>query len=385
MSIIVQKFGGTSTNTYEKRDMIQARVEQAKAEGHQVACVVSAMGRRGEPYATDTLLDLVLAEYSDVSLREMDMIAVCGEHIAGSIIAAHLQKGGHKACYLTGQQAGILTNGNYTESDLVKFDPSRLEELIAEGYTPLVGSGQGYADKGELCMLGRGGGDTSAAILGVGLQADETVIYTDVSHIMTADPRVVPNARKLESISYQNCADMAHNGAKVVHPRAVEIAAKRPEMALYIRGLNSTERGTLIGPGVDGEPRCVGAAAQTGDVLVEAAMEGELAQACINAGLELTAAQANGKECFVVSAKDARRFRYLMNETGKAPVVTEDLTRVSLIGDKLDEMDDVLGRICAQAEGGAIASRFTSGACSVWVAGDGKGTLLKVHKEFLEG
>lgn len=385
MSIVVQKFGGTSTNTSEKRDLIQARVEQAKAEGRQVACVVSAMGRRGEPYATDTLLDLILNEYPDVSLREMDMIAVCGEHIAGAIVAAHLQKGGHKACYLTGQQAGIYTDGNYTESELISFNPERLEELLGQGYTPIVGSGQGYADKGEICMLGRGGGDTSAAILGVGLQADETVIYTDVNGVMTADPRIVPNARLLKNISYQNCADMAHNGAKVVHPRAVEIAAKRPEMALYIRGLSSSERGTLIGSGADGEPRGVGAAVQAGDVLVEAAMESELAQLCIKSGLELTAAQKNGRNCFVVSTKDARRFRYLMNEKGENPSILGELTRVSLIGDKLDKMNDIQEQMCALAEGGAIASRFTPGACSVWVANDGKSTLLKVHKKFLEG
>ena len=117
------------------------------------------------------------------------------------------------------------------------FDPARLRELLADGCLPLVGSGQGYADKNEVCMIGRGGGDTTSAILGVGLEADEVDIYTDVNGVMTADPRVVPEARLLERISYQNCADMAHNGAKVVHPRAVEIAAQRPEMALYVRCL----------------------------------------------------------------------------------------------------------------------------------------------------
>lgn len=384
MSIIVQKFGGTSTNSYEKRDLIQARMEQALAQGHQVAAVVSAMGRRGEPYATDTLIDLALAENPNVSLREMDLIAVCGEQIAGAVIAAHLQKGGHKACYLSGQQAGIYTDGKYTDAELVRFDPARLRELLADGCLPLVGSGQGYADKNEVCMIGRGGGDTTSAILGVGLEADEVDIYTDVNGVMTADPRVVPEARLLERISYQNCADMAHNGAKVVHPRAVEIAAQRPEMALYVRGLRSTEKGTLICAGEGSASKYVGVASQSGEVLVEAPMDSPLAQACLAGGLELVEVRAGGKPCFVISSKDVRRFQYLLAERGETPALRAELTRVSLIGDGLDRLSGVEAGMCDLAESGPAAARLNSGCCSVWVEGDGKETLRRAHRVFME-
>ena len=129
----------------------------------------------------------------------------------------------------------------------------------------------------------------------------------------------------------------------------------------------------------------VGQSVKAGDVLVDASSGSELADACRKGGLELTDAQVDGHGCFVVSSKDARRFRYLLAERAEKPSLREDLTRVSLIGDKLDQLENVPGRMNALAEGGAIASRFTPGCCSVWVSGDGKSTLLQAHKEFLEG
>ena len=385
MNIVVQKFGGTSTNTPAARALLCERARQRMADGYHVVGVVSGMGRRGDPYATDTLLEMLYEVNPDVSLREMDMIAVCAEQIGGAVVAAHLQREGIRARYLTGQQAGIWTTGTYIESELKRFDPSRILELLSEGAVPLVGSGQGVGEKNEITMLGRGGGDTTAAILGVGLGATCVEIFTDVDGVLTADPRIVPGARLIPRISFQNCADMARSGAKVMHPRAVEIAAERPEMALFVRGLGSGDAGTLICRSDSGTPCPVGVASQQGELLVDEPADGVLADACRARGLEpVPAAMPGDLPRFALGAKDARRFRYLLNDMGAAPRVRSGLTRVSLIGDQLDCLPGAFDEFFALT-GGAAAYRLTPGCLTAWVDGDGVQAIRRVHRTFIEG
>ncbi|NLX90118.1 MAG: aspartate kinase [Firmicutes bacterium] len=245
MKIVVQKYGGTSVSTPEKREMVVRRVAEARENGYQVAVVVSAMGRNGDPYSTDTLKSLVLQEHNDVSLRELDLIMSCGEIISATIVAATLVKKGIISRALTGSQAGLLTDGCYGEAEVVDCRPEKVKESLAKGEVPVIAGFQGTDSKGEVNTLGRGGSDTTAVILGAALKAEKVEIYTDVAGIMTADPVLLKEARIIEQITYGEVCQLAYEGAKVIHPRAVEVAM-RNNIAVVVRNPDDSSRGTLI-------------------------------------------------------------------------------------------------------------------------------------------
>lgn len=246
MEILVQKFGGTSVASEESRKHVYKKIEDAVDRGYALVVVVSAMGRSGDPYATDTLLNLIKKDYSSASKRELDIIFSCGENISGTIIASNLQKRGYRSVYLSGEQAGIITDENYSDAKIIRVENEKIMSLLNEGNIVVVGGGQGVSEKGDITTLGRGGSDTTGCALGVALDAYEIDIYTDVEGIMTADPRKVKNAMLLDKISYDDCCNMAYKGAKVIHPRAVEIALKKPEIKLYVKSTFSDKIGTLI-------------------------------------------------------------------------------------------------------------------------------------------
>ena len=246
MGLLVQKFGGTSTATPESRALLYQKALEAAAE-NQLIVVVSAMGRVGAPYATDTLLNMLKDEYAETEKRELDMIFNCGEAIAGCLIAAGLQKRGKRAAYLTGWQAGIITEKKYTDAGILRIERKRLNDYLNQGFIVLVGGGQGITEDGEITTLGRGGSDTTACSIGVAVDADRIEVYTDVNGIMTADPRVVENAVLLPSISHTDCINFANCGAKVMHPRAVEAGRQKEHIPLYVKSTFSDQVGTLIG------------------------------------------------------------------------------------------------------------------------------------------
>ena len=221
MRIIVQKFGGTSVATPEIRDLVVKKVEKARLQGYNPVVVVSAMGRKGESYATDTLIDIARTANRNIASRELDQIMCCGEMISAVIMTSTLQAAGIDAIMMTGGQAGIITDNTFNNARILKVDPSRMTAFIKMGKVPVVCGFQGMTVDGEFTTLGRGGSDTTAAALGSALNAEMVEIYTDVDGIMTADPRIVRNAKILESISYGEVCQLAHQGAKVIHPRAV--------------------------------------------------------------------------------------------------------------------------------------------------------------------
>jgi aspartate kinase len=245
MRIVVQKFGGTSVASPETRELVVGKIAKAQEQGFQSVVVVSAMGRKGDRYATDTLIDLAHGAYKTVNCRELDLMMCCGEIISAVVMAGTLQAAGIDAVVLTGGQAGIMTDSNYSSARILKIDPSRIHSLLKLGKTPVVCGFQGMTADGELTTLGRGGSDTTAAALGAALNARMVEIYTDVDGIMTADPRIVDNARILDVISYSEVCQLAHQGAKVIHPRAVEIAMQK-SIPLIVKSTFSDMPGTLI-------------------------------------------------------------------------------------------------------------------------------------------
>lgn len=251
MKVLVQKFGGTSVSTPERRKQVVAKILAAKAAGFSPVVVVSAPGRVGEPYATDTLLALAHEECPSIGKREQDMIMACGEIVAGVVVVGALKSAGTDAVFLTGQQAGIITTMTHGDAQVIRINPDNILAQLAAGRIAVVAGFQGVSESGEITTLGRGGSDTSAAALGAAIGAAVVEIYTDVNGIMTADPRMVPTACVIPFISPQEAYQMAFQGAKVIHPRAVEVAL-RHRLPLRIKCTFSDAEGTLIANGEDG-------------------------------------------------------------------------------------------------------------------------------------
>ncbi|MBE6049002.1 MAG: aspartate kinase, partial [Clostridium sp.] len=218
MKIIVQKFGGTSVSTKERRKNVIKKVKKAMQDGFSPVVVVSAMGRKGEPYATDTLLSLVTDSFKKENKLAADLLMCCGEFISSVVMSNDLEDSGIEAVPLTGGQAGIITDDNFNSASLKDVKNKKILQILSEGKVPVVTGFQGMTEDGFFTTLGRGGSDTSAAILGVALEAEKIEIYTDVDGIMTADPRIVKDASLINVISYDEVFQLADQGAKVIHP-----------------------------------------------------------------------------------------------------------------------------------------------------------------------
>lgn len=243
MKIIVQKFGGTSVKDEQSRLRALSHVKNAINDGYKVVVVVSAMGRMGDPYATDTLQGLV--NLTNISNRELDLLLSCGETLSAIVFSNLLNETGMTAIALTGAQAGFRTNDEHTNAKIVEMKCSRIHEEFENHDVVVVAGFQGQSISGEVTTLGRGGSDTSAAALGAALLADYIDIFTDVEGVMTADPRIVEDARPLSIMTYNEICNLAHQGAKVIHPRAVEIAMQA-KVPLRVRSTYSDSTGTLI-------------------------------------------------------------------------------------------------------------------------------------------
>jgi aspartate kinase len=203
------------------------------------------MGRKGDPYATDTLIKLAEDVDKELPRREKDLLMSCGEVISGAVVAATLQSHGLRSVLYTGGQAGIVTNDEFGEARILRVEPGRLRRELQAGRVVVVTGFQGVTEDGQLTTLGRGGSDTTAAALGVALNAEAVDIFTDVEGVMTADPRLVEDARILDTVTYTDIAQLAHEGAKVIHPRAVEIAMRK-NIPLRVKSTFSDAPGTLV-------------------------------------------------------------------------------------------------------------------------------------------
>lgn len=251
--IKVMKFGGTSVATAKNRMLAALKVVSAKEQGYKPVVVVSAIGRKGDPYATDTLIGMLREIDPNVEpdSREVDLLMACGEILSSAIFAHTLKTLGHPAMSFRGGQAGIRTDGVYGNARIVGINPVSIFQCIEKGAIPVVCGFQGVyvsgdgAPGGELTTLGRGGSDTTASAMGAALNADAVEIFTDVEGVKTADPDMVKDAPTLRKVTYDEVAEIAHLGAKVVHPRAAEIAMKF-DIPLWVKSTFSDDEGTEI-------------------------------------------------------------------------------------------------------------------------------------------
>lgn len=240
MALIVQKYGGTSVGTTERIKNVARRVAQSRAAGDQIVVVVSAMSG-----VTDGLIKLSKEITPLPSEREMDMLLATGEQQTIALTAIALHAAGIPAVSLTGAQAGIVTDGVHTKAKIQNITPAQVHRLLDAGNVVIVAGFQGQTDEGQITTLGRGGSDLTAIALAAALKADLCQIYTDVDGVYTADPRIVPSARKLQEISYDEMLELAGAGTKVMQLRSVEFA-KKFKVVFEVRSSLNENPGTIV-------------------------------------------------------------------------------------------------------------------------------------------
>lgn len=240
MALIVQKYGGTSVGTVERIHRVAERVERAQKDGHQVVVVLSAMS--GE---TDRLLKLAHEVTGAPDERELDMLLSTGERVTIALLAMELRGRGVNARSFTGRQVGIHTDSAHTKARISRVTADRIKEALSAGVIPVVAGFQGINASSDVTTLGRGGSDLTAVALAAALKADRCIIYTDVDGVYTADPNIVPAARRLDKISYEEMLEMASLGAKVLQSRSVEFAAKY-SVPVEVNSSFKEGKGTLV-------------------------------------------------------------------------------------------------------------------------------------------
>jgi len=238
--LIVQKYGGTSVGGLDRIENVANRVAKARKEGHDLVIVVSAMS--GE---TNKLIGYAEHFSTTPAKKEMDMLLSSGERVTAALLSIALQSKGFDAVAMTGRQAGIVTDDLHTFARIESIDPSAMQDAIKENKIIVVAGFQGVNKNGSVTTLGRGGSDLSAVALAAALHADQCEIYSDVDGIYTTDPRIEPNAKKLDVISYDEMLELASLGAKVLQSRSVELA-KKLNVKLYAKSSFSDDKGTLI-------------------------------------------------------------------------------------------------------------------------------------------
>ena len=264
MAIVVQKYGGSSVADVDRIRKVADRVAATKAAGKDVVVVVSAMGG-----TTDELLALAKRLTESPSRRELDMLLSAGERISMALLSMALNARGVPAVSFTGSQSGIVTNDSHTNARIVEVRPFRVQDELERGKVVIVAGYQGVSYKKEITTLGRGGSDTTAVALAAALDAEACEIYSDVEGVYTADPRVVPDARRLAELSYEEMQELAESGAKVLNAQAVEFAKERG-IAIYARATRGGEETVvrMLPPRAPG--RVVGVASETGLVSLSA-------------------------------------------------------------------------------------------------------------------
>jgi aspartate kinase len=249
VALVVQKYGGSSVQDAERIKRVAERIVRTAKEGHDVVVVASAMGD-----TTDELIELAEQVSPSPPPRELDMLLTAGERISNALLAMAIHALGAEARSFTGSQAGMITTSKHGDARIVEVNPGRLKTALAEGAIVLVAGFQGMSgDSKEITTLGRGGSDTTAVALAAALQADVCEIYTDVDGVFTADPRIVSNARHLDTVCYEEMLELAACGAKVLHLRAVEYA-RRYHVPLRVRSSYNDKPGTLVAGSMEDIP-----------------------------------------------------------------------------------------------------------------------------------
>ncbi len=346
VALIVQKYGGTSVGSIERIHRVADRVVLAQREGHRIVVVLSAMS--GE---TDRLLKLAHEATPVPDERELDMLLSTGERVTIALLAMELRGRGINAQSFTGRQVGIITDSAHTKARIARVSAERIRKALAEGVIPIVAGFQGINEQSDVTTLGRGGSDLSAVALAAALKADRCIIFTDVDGVYTADPNIVPAARRIDKISYEEMLEMASLGAKVLQTRSVEFAAKF-NVSVEVNSSFKEGKGTLVTK-EDTDMEAAAVAGVTGDRNqakitivgvpdkpgVAARIFGTVAEAHINVDMIIqNVSQAAMTDLsFTVPRADLKKAVPIIQAVAKdidakSVSVTEAIAKVSLIG-----------------------------------------------------
>lgn len=404
MRIIVQKFGGTSLATTELRSRVCDIISASKEDGVGLVVVVSAMGRKNAAYATDTLIAMVKDINDSPSSREMDMLMACGETISGIVLANQLSARGIKASFLTGAQAGLVTDNNHGNAHILYINTKRVMEYLEHGEVVVVAGFQGLSENGELTTLGRGGSDTTASALGIALNAEYIDIFTDVEGIMTADPRIVEDAQLLDCVTYNEICQLAREGAKVVHPRAIEIAMEKG-IPLRVRGTLNDSTGTIVAHNiykVDEPVRIISDRLITGITYTSniAQIKIKIDSASNGESIELTVFKSMADEgisidfitvgpdniMFTVERDSAEKTRMLLMDIGVVPEIEMECAKVAIVGAAMTGIPGIMSRVVeALAEAEVPILQSGDSYTNIWclVKKENMEKAVKVlHKKF---
>ena len=396
MDIIVQKFGGTSVSTEERRKQVIKKISKAIESGLKPVVVVSAMGRAGEPYATDTLLSLVYDNFKENNKAAQYLLMCCGEIISSVVMCNDLYKHGITAVPLTGGQAGIITNSNFTDAQSIKVDTTNIMKIVESGKVPVITGFQGVTENGFFTTLGRGGSDTSACILGVALKAKEIAIYTDVDGIMTADPRVVEDASLINEMTYNEVFQLADHGAKVIHPKAVEIA-KRGNVPLIIKNTMSECKGTVIKSNVSEEEKRLisGITHLNNRIQVRVRLSENRDSKSYRSLLKLLAKNHISldlinifpeHQMFTIDASEKEKLNEIMNKAGIKYSIIEGCSTIAIVGAGMNGVPGVMASIINTLTSNEIeVLQTTDSNMTIWCliyTSKVKEAIRLLHKEF---
>jgi len=407
MSTIVQKYGGSSVADVVKLKQVADRVMRTRRDGHDVVVVVSAMGD-----TTDELLHLARQVSPNPDRRELDMLLTAGERIAMALLSMAIRELGGDAVSFTGSQSGIITNDRHADARIIEVRPVRVQDELARGKIVVVAGYQGMSYKREVTTLGRGGSDTTAVAMAAALGADYCEICSDVDGVYTADPRVVPAARRIATLSYEETQELAESGAKVLNAQAVEFA-KDKGIAIYARAT----KGPLPGadPSADGTvvrqhpPRLpgtvVGVASEKDVIVISAAREGTSGAHRAGGALALLDVldrhRVSGKQLHVADGalvlvvsrenlhEEARLRDALASRFGGAVRITDTLGAISVVGAGINASFENVRRgsaalSAAGIDSGAVA---TSSFRITWMIERSRidDAVRLLHRTFLEG
>jgi len=355
MEIVVQKYGGSSVADVPKLERVADRIARTAREGKRVCVVVSAMGR-----TTDQLLALAREITDSPPRRELDMLLSTGERIAMALLAMAIQKRGLEAISFTGSQSGIMTNDRHSGARIIEVRPVRIQDELERDKIVIVAGFQGMSYKREITTLGRGGSDTTAVALAAALGASYCEICSDVDGVYTADPRVVAEALRLDTISYPEMQELSEHGAKVLNAQAVEWAEKAG-IQIYARATHSEAGGTRVGNQASGRRACGVACARNLVRLRARGPASSLGRSLADEGVSLWRLADDGSGTVAVFSKEdlpdwLALKRRLLDRFGEGLAVEEDLAAISVVGTGLAPASEVSRALdeVARTETGAL-------------------------------
>jgi len=395
--IIVQKFGGTTVGDEELFPHIITGIQKKLDQGYRVIVVVSAIGRKGSPYATDTLLDL-LPEAHYVCRRERDYFMACGEVISAIIFASKLRKQNIPAIARFGMDAGIITDNEHGNARILYVNPSRLLADLTIFNVIVIAGFQGISLKGRITTLGRGGSDTSAVAIGAALKAERVEIYSDKKGIYTADPDIVPAALQLHKVNADDIKQMAWLGTKILHPRAAELALHH-QVHVTVGQVNNPDTLTHVTPFVSVEaPAFITGIAQGESVTqISIPLDEKSYHQTATRIFEIVADSGCSMDMFTLT-EYLVRFTVLSTETGTLnqilraegfePQLKPDCKKVSIVGAGMHGMKGVMARFSRSllsADIPLLQTVDSHATISGLVPGKKSGEAMKaLHREFIE-